>query len=117
MGDYPANTLAGTGWDSIAYPSGHRLAVKIRADWRCEHCLHPHDVGSGHVLTVHHYPGGHRLDGDPGNCVPENLVALCQRCHSPKGTYGLHIQARYHPLQMTMPFYRPWWMVLRGLGG
>jgi len=91
MGDYPGN------WDSIA------LAVKIRADWRCEHCLHPHDVGSGHVLTVHH------LDGDPGNCVPENLVALCQRCH-------LHIQARYHPLQMTMPFYRPWWMVLRGLG-
>jgi hypothetical protein len=79
MGDYPANTLAGTGWDSIAYPSGHRLAVKIRADWRCEHCLHPHDVGSGHVLTVHHYPGGHRLDGDPGNCVPENLVAFPQR--------------------------------------
>jgi len=111
MGDYPGNTLAGTGWDSIA------LAVKVRADWCCEHCLHPHDLESGHVLTVHH------LDGDPatlagtGNCVPENLVALCQRCHSPKGTYGLHIQARYHPLQMTMPFYRPWWMVLRGLGG
>ena len=61
MGDYPGN------WDSIA------LAVKIRADWRCEHCLHPHDVGSGHVLTVHH------LDGDPGNCVPENLVAFPQR--------------------------------------
>lgn len=92
MAGYPAN------WDSIA------LAVKVRADWRCEHCGHEHDLESGHVLTVHH------LDGDPSNCVHKNLVALCQRCH-------LHIQARYRPGQLVLPgVERPYWMIERGLG-
>jgi hypothetical protein len=36
----------------------------------------PHPVtGSRVVLTVAH------LDHDPGNCDPENLRCMCQRCH------------------------------------
>ena len=88
-GDYPPD------WPEIA------RAVKERAGWRCEHCGHPHDPATGHVLTVHH------LDGNPANCAPENLVALCQRCH-------LHIQARYRPGQMWL-FEPPGWAVRRGL--
>jgi len=63
MNDYPAN------WPEIA------LEIKCAAGWRCERCGHEHDIGSGHVLTVHH------LDGDKANCAAWNLAALCQRCH------------------------------------
>jgi len=66
-GDYPEN------WEEIA------KQVKDEANWRCIRCNHPHDIESGHVLTVHH------LDMNPGNCAWWNVVALCQRCH-------LHIQ-------------------------
>ncbi len=86
---YPAN------WDAIA------TAVKVAAGWRCEHCGHPHDPATGHVLTVHH------LDMNPANCADENLVALCQRCH-------LRIQARYRPGQLFL-FDPPAWAVSRGL--
>ena len=66
--DYPAD------WPEIAQH------IKDRAGWRCQHCDHPHDPQSGRTLTVHH------LDGAPGNCADDNLVALCQKCH-------LHVQA------------------------
>ena len=86
---YPAD------WDAIA------RRVKERAGWRCEHCGHPHDPQAGRTLTVHH------LDGQPANCAPENLVALCQRCH-------LRIQARYRPGQGFL-FGAPEWALRRGL--
>lgn len=61
--DYPDN------WPEIA------AKVKEEAGWKCERCGHPHDPQAGYVLTVHH------LDSNPANVNPENLVALCQRCH------------------------------------
>lgn len=61
--------------------------IKTAADWKCERCQHPHDLDSGHVLTVHH------LDGNKGNCAGWNLAALCQRCH-------LHIQAKVDMAQL-----------------
>ena len=75
MNDYPAN------WKEIA------VRIKLAAEWHCERCQHPHDVASGHVLTVHH------LDGDKANCADWNLAALCQRCH-------LKIQGRVKMDQM-----------------
>jgi hypothetical protein len=63
LADYPAN------WQEIAG------RIKSSAEWKCERCKHPHDVTTGHVLTVHH------LDGQKGNCADWNLAALCQRCH------------------------------------
>ena len=89
-GDYPDN------WSEITQ------AIKEQAGWRCEHCSHPHDPRSGRALTVHH------LDGDPANCTPENLVALCQKCH-------LHLQATYRPGQLVMGFAVRGWMTKRGL--
>ena len=56
-------------WPEIA------RAVKEAAGWRCLLCGHPHDPATGYTLTVHH------RDGAPSNCDPENLRALCQRCH------------------------------------
>jgi 5-methylcytosine-specific restriction endonuclease McrA len=56
-------------WPEIAH------AVKEAADWTCEECGHVHDPASGYTLTAHH------RDGDPRNNAPENLQALCQRCH------------------------------------
>ena len=56
-------------------------AIRERAGHRCEWCGakdgwdHP-ITGSEVVLTVAH------LDHDPTNCDPENLKALCQRCHN-----------------------------------
>lgn len=49
--------------------------IKDDADNKCVRCEHPHDVESGHVLTVHH------LDGNKANCEWWNLPPLCQRCH------------------------------------
>ncbi len=63
LADYPAN------WPEIAG------RIKQAAGWRCERCKHPHDVTTGHVLTVHH------LDGQKANFADWNLAALCQRCH------------------------------------
>jgi len=60
---YPEN------WGEIAQ------RLKERHNWRCERCGHPHEVETGHVLTVHH------LDGNPANCEEWNLAVLCQRCH------------------------------------
>lgn len=75
-GEYPDN------WREIAQN------VKDVARWTCIRCGHPHEVSSGHVLTVHH------LNGDKANCRWWNLLALCQRCH-------LTIQGRVIP-------ERPW---------
>jgi hypothetical protein len=63
MSDYPSD------WPAIA------KRIKDATGWKCERCQHPHDVESGHVLTVHH------LVGDKSNCEDWNLAALCQRCH------------------------------------
>jgi hypothetical protein len=77
---YPAN------WEEISF------AIRfVRAQHRCEFCgaahgeLHP-VTGSLVVLTVAHL-GIPKPDGTPGSksdlsdCRPENLAALCQRCH------------------------------------
>ncbi|MEO8082543.1 MAG: HNH endonuclease signature motif containing protein [Ardenticatenales bacterium] len=56
-------------WPNIA------RAVKDAAGWTCEGCDAPHGP-CPHVLTVDHV-----VDHDPSNCAPENLAALCQRCH------------------------------------
>ena len=78
---------------SVAYPSDWKqIATRIKdaAGWRCERCKHPHDMSSGHVLTVHH------LDGNKANCDDWNLAALCQRCH-------LAVQGRTVMHQLFMP--------------
>jgi hypothetical protein len=66
------------------------LATRKRAEWRCEcqgECKSGHVVrclwsqedrlasGGRVVLTVAH------LDHAPEHCSPENLRAMCQRCH------------------------------------
>ncbi len=63
MSEYPSN------WREVA------LGKKVAVGWRCERCNHPHDLGTAHVLTVHH------LDGNKANVEDWNLEALCQRCH------------------------------------
>lgn len=66
---YPKN------WKEIA------AAKKEAAGWKCEscgkQCRKPGEKFDTHArtLTVHH------IDGDPGNCRPENLAALCAGCH------------------------------------
>lgn len=61
-------------------------SIRLRADNKCEgspmfpECKaengKPHPVtGSKVVLTVAH------LDHTPENCHPDNLKAMCQRCH------------------------------------
>lgn len=82
-GQYPIN------WTTVA------AEVKDAAGWKCVRCEHPHDVASGHVLTVHH------LDGDKSNCRWWNLLALCQRCH-------LSIQARVLPERMWLFTHSAW---------
>ena len=87
IGKYPID------WDKIA------ATVKERAGWRCENCGASNKPP--HVLTVHH------LDLNKSNCNPDNLVALCQKCH-------LAIQARYYPGQLWL-FRPPRWALDRGL--
>ena len=55
-------------------------ACKERAEWRCEWCgaehgKPHHETGSKVVLTTAH------LNHRPFDCRPENLRALCQKCH------------------------------------
>lgn len=76
---YPAN------WEQISDET--RRAAGDRCEWCKAKNHHPHPVtGSRVVLTVHHL-GIDKPDGTPGDpadkmdCRPENLVALCQRCH------------------------------------
>ncbi len=80
---YPAN------WGEIAE------TIKAQAGWRCIRCGHPHDVTTGHVLTVHH------LDGVKENCAWWNLPPLCQRCH-------LKIQVKVNLAQLYMFEHAGW---------
>lgn len=77
-----------------------------RAQWRCEQmdangelgrCTamqgEPHPITGGRVvLTVAH------LDHQPENCAPDNLRAMCQRCHNlydlPMRRAGIRERAR-----------------------
>jgi len=58
-----------------------RAEILKRAGNACEWCgarngtIHP-ETGAYVVLTIAH------LDHTPENCDPENLRALCQRCHN-----------------------------------
>lgn len=65
---YPAN------WKAI------RADILCRADNKCEFCgIENYTVrenGSRVVLTIAH------LDHTPENCNPDNLRALCQKCHN-----------------------------------
>jgi hypothetical protein len=58
------------------------LSVRAVAGWRCQWCAaangEPHPItGSRVVLTV-----AHVLNDEPEDVRPENLAALCQRCHN-----------------------------------
>lgn len=77
---YPDN------WEEISF-----VVRAVRAKWRCEWCGaaqgEPNPVtGSKVVLTVAHL-GIAKPDGTPcrkedkQDCRPENIAALCQRCH------------------------------------
>lgn len=78
---YPGGSLRSREWLAL------RAAVLDRAANRCEGtpawpdcraangARHP-ATGSIVVLTVAH------MDHDPGNSAPDNLKALCQRCHN-----------------------------------
>lgn len=62
-------------WKSIA------LEKKQSVNWICEgcgkQCRKPGEPFDTHknTLTVHH------IDHNPGNCSPDNLIALCAPCH------------------------------------
>lgn len=66
---YPEN------WKQIAREK------KNASGWKCEgcgkQCRRPGEAFDTHsrTLTVHH------IDGNPGNCSPDNLIALCAGCH------------------------------------
>lgn len=80
--------------DMRRYPQDWKaisLAIRERDGWRCAHCGaaqgQPNPAtGSIVILTVAHL-GTPRPDGTPGDkhdkmdVRPENLAALCQRCH------------------------------------
>ena len=56
-----------------------RKSILARANNRCEFCGVPNysirENGTKVVLTIAH------LDHTPENCNPDNLRALCQKCH------------------------------------
>jgi 5-methylcytosine-specific restriction endonuclease McrA len=61
-------------WEAIS------RAIRRRAKGQCELCFLEEGTrrvptGGYIVLTVHH------IDGDRKNNDPQNLIALCQRCH------------------------------------
>lgn len=73
-------------WPEIA------RAIKEREGWHCGWCNAAHGLphpktGAKVVLTVHHLGAPDLANNRPGDphdkfdCRPENLVALCQRCH------------------------------------
>lgn len=72
--------------------------VKELAGWKCQSCLVPHNdnAASGDFLTVHH------RDGNPLNCDPGNLEALCQRCHLRLQGYLIRYGVP-NPLQLPLP--------------
>lgn len=75
-------------FDLSRYPSNWKeISQRIRCEWCGAENYQPHPVtGSKVILTVAHL-GTPYPDGKPGNkhdkldVRPENLAALCQRCH------------------------------------
>lgn len=85
-----------TDWKAIS------LCIKEAAGWRCQdcgmQCRRPGEPFDTHrrTMSVHHL-GAPRPDGTPGDmhdkmdCRPENLLALCSKCHLRRDLPG-HIQ-------------------------
>lgn len=86
--------MKGTGQYADNQEAIHK-ALKDKWGWKCERCGHPHDVESGHVLTVHH------LDLNKSNNADWNLACLCQKCH-------LSIQGRVFMPQSYMFDHSEW---------
>lgn len=88
--DYPDD------WDAIAG------AIKDAASWICRHCglqcQRPSEPFDTHrrTMSVHHI-GVPKPDGSPGDphdkmdVRPENLIALCSRCHL-RADRDLHVR-------------------------
>lgn len=80
------------------------LARRASAGWKCEWCGalngEPHPITrSKVVLTV-----AHVLDPSPENVAPENLAALCQRCHlNHDRKHHLAVQAENRRRAMQTP--------------
>jgi hypothetical protein len=57
-----------------AYPkdfdSGRKWLVKTRDDWTCQLCKKDNCI-----LSIHH------IDYNKSNCLPGNLISLCNSCH------------------------------------
>ena len=73
------------------YPEDWKETAQRKKDlvgWKCEKCGHPHELESGHVLTVHH------INGLPYDNRDDNLVALCQRCHLRVQSKAVGIRSR-----------------------
>lgn len=87
-----------------------------RANWKCEHCGMEFVPGTTAAVNVFRSDGRpmtltcHHIDSDKGNNDPNNLVALCQRCH-------ISIEFRWWPGRYLLPHWRtvPDWIVARGL--
>jgi len=71
------------GLDGEFHALGEQPAVQ-RAVAECIEAVCPSHSLFRIVLTVHH------LDEQPENNAPDNLVALCQKCHLDKHRPGLH---------------------------
>lgn len=77
---YPDNWKTGIRPSILRRAGGDEDDPRIGA--RCEFCgaenheSHP-ETGSKVVLTIAHLD-----DPDPMNCHPDNLAALCQKCHN-----------------------------------
>ncbi len=61
--------------EALAFSPAIELAIEPQRCWAMHGDAHP-VTGSRVVLTIAH------LDQDPANNTPDNLRALCQRCHN-----------------------------------
>ncbi len=93
-------------------------AARQRAGHRCEQCGIEFEVGTNRAVRVVNVNGRpvigtvHHIDWDPANEAPENLVYLCQACHTAVHGHG------WRPgdiIPLAWKEQLPRWIVERGL--
>ena len=98
--------LGGKSFEPYSYQFNKQLkeGIRLRDGYQCQECSR-HENMLGQNLSIHH------IDYDKNNCLPENLISLCNTCHLQtnvrRDEWTAHFQHFMNTVRIEEGFGRP----------